>query len=210
MPRVAGSTKERLRQQALDIIATDGLGALSVRTLCRSVGIRESSFYAHFTSKHAFLDELLRSAGADGPLEFAQSLARRSLPLADYTRALADGLVAIWSQPDAQKLRPLLEAETARSRELRTRFNDQILTMIDTVASTLGTHGTAYPRLGAVTPRVLAWSLVAPLAALRSTLLAHGASVAHVHEGHALARAHVNAWLAAYDVLPHAGETAAC
>lgn len=199
MPRVAGSTKERLRQQALDIIATDGLGALSVRTLCRGVGIRESSFYAHFPSKQAFVDDLMRSTGADAPHELARSLATGSWPLAEYAQRLADGLVALWSHPEAQKLRPLLESEAARSPELRSRFNDQILAMIDTVAATLAAYRDAHPRLRASAPRVLAWSLVAPLAALRASLLAYGASAGHMAEGQALARAHVAAWLAVYD-----------
>jgi len=198
MPRTAGSTRERLRQQALDIIATDGLGALSVRTLCRGVGIRESSFYAHFPSKQAFVDDLMRSTGADAPHELARSLATQALPLDEYAKRLTDGLVSLWSLADVRKLRPLLEAETARSPELRARFNDQILAMIDTVAATLAAFGDNHPRLRRTTPRVLAWSLVAPLAALRASLLAHGASAEHVAEGQAIARAHVLAWLDAY------------
>ncbi|MFO0093834.1 MAG: TetR/AcrR family transcriptional regulator, partial [Gemmatimonadaceae bacterium] len=54
------STKQRLRHHALDLIASEGVQALSVRTLCRSMGIRESSFYAHFPSKEALLEELVQ------------------------------------------------------------------------------------------------------------------------------------------------------
>jgi AcrR family transcriptional regulator len=164
------------------------------------VGIRESSFYAHFPSKQAFVDDLMRSTGADAPHELARSLATQALPLEEYVRRRAEGLVALWSHPNAQRLRPWLEAETARSPELRARFNDQILAMIDTVAATLAVYGNRHPRLRRTTPRVLSWSLVAPLAALRASLLAHGASAEHMAEGQAIAHAHVEAWLAAHGV----------
>jgi AcrR family transcriptional regulator len=126
------------------------------------VGIRESSFHAHFPSKQAFVDDLMRSTGADAPHELARSLATQALPLEEYV--------------------------------------DQILAMIDTVAATLAVYGNRHPRLRRTTPRVLSWSLVAPLAALRASLLAHGASAEHMAEGQAIAHAHVEAWLAAHGV----------
>jgi AcrR family transcriptional regulator len=192
------STRQRLRHHALDLIADQGVRALSVRTLCRSVGIRESSFYAHFPSKEALLDELLEQAGAEAPSRIADGLADAGLPLAEYVRQLVQQLVALWTEPDGRKLRVLLEAEASRMPALRDRFNAGILAMIDTVGAsldryvhdgTLGAHGA---------PRVLAWSLVAPVAAMRFSLFANGASEAHLAEGVQLAAAHAEAWVRAH------------
>lgn len=192
-------TKERLRSSALDVVATNGMEALSVRTLCRQVGIRESSFYAHFPSKRALIDDLLRAAGAHRPQQLVDTLSLQSLSFGDFARRLTEALVSIWTDARAQKLRALLEAEIAKSPELRARFNDQILSMIDTVGAVLTRYSRDLPRLGETAPRVLGWSLVAPLAAMRATLFAHGAQPSHVAEGRALAIAHVEAWIAAYE-----------
>ncbi|MFN9099937.1 MAG: TetR/AcrR family transcriptional regulator [Gemmatimonadaceae bacterium] len=197
------STKQRLRHHALDLIASEGVQALSVRTLCRSMGIRESSFYAHFPSKEALLEELLQQAGAEAPSRIADGLADAGLPLAEYVHQLVQQLVALWTQPDGRKLRVLLEAEASRVPALRDRFNAGILAMIDAVGDSLG----RYVRDGTLAahgaPRVLAWSLVAPVAAMRFSLFANGASEAHVAEGAQLAAAHAEAWVRAHAIGAH-------
>jgi AcrR family transcriptional regulator len=193
------STKERLRCEALDVVATSGIEALTVRTLCRRVGIRESSFYAHFPNKRGLIDELLRATGAEKPQLLVETLAEQSLPFANFARRLTEGLMSIWTDATAQKLRALLEAEIAKSPELRARFNSQVLSMIDTVGTVLQRYSGDFPTLMATAPRVLGWSLVAPVAAMRATLFAHGALPGHVAEGRAIASAHVESWIAAYE-----------
>lgn len=191
-------TKTRLRNAALDLVACDGMESLSVRSLCRQVGIRESSFYAHFPSKRALVDDLLRTAGAHGPLQMTERLEQQCSSLPDFARRLIDGLVVAWTDPTAQKLRALLEAEISKSSELRSRFNDQILAMIDRVGAALKNYQTGVPQLAQLTPRVLGWSLVAPVATMRANLFAHGAQPSHLAEGRAIASAHVEAWIAVY------------
>ncbi|MFY7948329.1 MAG: TetR/AcrR family transcriptional regulator [Gemmatimonas sp.] len=92
-------TKERLRTSALDLIADRGMAALSVRSLCRAVGIRESSFYAHFPSKEALLEDLLERAGAEAPLRIAERLAARCLPLRGLVEQLVAELTMLWTEP---------------------------------------------------------------------------------------------------------------
>jgi AcrR family transcriptional regulator len=203
------STKQRLRHHALDLIASEGVQALSVRTLCRSVGIRESSFYAHFPSKEALLEELLQQAGAEAPSHIAEQLADAGLALDAYVHQLVRQLVALWTQPEGRKLRVLLETEASRAPALRDRFNAGILAMIDAVGASLD----RYVREGALAahgaPRVLAWSLVAPVAAIRFSLFANGASEAHVAEGAQLAAAHTEAWVRAHAIGASAIEASA-
>ena len=196
-------TKERLRTSALDLIADRGMAALSVRSLCRAVGIRESSFYAHFPSKDALLEDLLERAGAEAPLRITERLAARRLPLRSFVEQLTAELTMLWTEPQGRKLRVLLEAEVSRDPAMRERFNARVLEMIDTVGRELQRHvhaGTLAPHAPAP---VMAWALVSPIAAMRFSLFAHGTSEQHMAHGVALATALGEAWLRAHAVPEH-------
>lgn len=54
-PRAGGLTVERLVDQALDLVARDGLDALTVRSLAASLGTSSATLYRHVAS----IDELL-------------------------------------------------------------------------------------------------------------------------------------------------------
>ncbi|HEX7132379.1 MAG TPA: TetR/AcrR family transcriptional regulator [Iamia sp.] len=51
------STRERLIRAAVDIVASEGIAALTTVNVCRRVGIAQSSYYTHFASR----DELLQA-----------------------------------------------------------------------------------------------------------------------------------------------------
>jgi AcrR family transcriptional regulator len=53
-------TKERLFLSAAELFSKNGYNGVSVRDICRSVGIKESSFYNHYPSKDALLEEVYR------------------------------------------------------------------------------------------------------------------------------------------------------
>lgn len=188
-------TRQRLRDSAIDLVAEHGLTGLSVRALCRSVGIRESSFYAHFPSKEALLDELLATAGADGPMRVAERLDDAMLSLSEYVHELISELTALWTEPEGRKLRVLLEAEVARDPARRDRFNHGVLAMIAAVARVLQRHIDNGALSAHASADVLAWSLVAPIAAMRFSLFAHGASAAHLAHGRTLAGELALGWL---------------
>ena len=52
-------TKERIMDTALSLFADSGYEAVSIRDICREVGIKESSVYYHFKNKRDILDSLL-------------------------------------------------------------------------------------------------------------------------------------------------------
>jgi AcrR family transcriptional regulator len=56
------STRERLIRAAVDIVATEGVAALTTVNVCRRVGIAQSSYYTHFASR----EELLQALGELG------------------------------------------------------------------------------------------------------------------------------------------------
>jgi AcrR family transcriptional regulator len=62
VPDPADSTRERLIRAAIDIVATEGVAALTTVNVCRRIGIAQSSYYTHFASR----DELLQALGERG------------------------------------------------------------------------------------------------------------------------------------------------
>lgn len=52
-------TKERILGVSLDLFSQRGYSAVSIRDICKEVGIKESSIYYHFKNKQAIFDELL-------------------------------------------------------------------------------------------------------------------------------------------------------
>lgn len=53
------NTKEKILDTSLDMFARLGYTAVSIRYICKQVGIKESSVYYHFKNKQSILDELI-------------------------------------------------------------------------------------------------------------------------------------------------------
>lgn len=54
----AVSTKEKIFLSAIDLFSRKGYEKVGIRELCRSVNIKESSFYNHFSNKEKLLQEI--------------------------------------------------------------------------------------------------------------------------------------------------------
>ncbi len=66
-------TRVLLRDTARDLFAADGFEGTSIGAITKAAGVAHGTFYVHFASKDALLDELLA--------EFNEGLARRLAPL---------------------------------------------------------------------------------------------------------------------------------
>lgn len=53
------NTKEKILDTSLDMFAKFGYTSVSIRDICKQVGIKESSVYYHFKNKQSILDELV-------------------------------------------------------------------------------------------------------------------------------------------------------
>ena len=53
------STKEKILEISLDMFSKQGYTTVSIRDICKQVGIKESSVYYHFKNKQSIFDELL-------------------------------------------------------------------------------------------------------------------------------------------------------
>jgi TetR/AcrR family transcriptional regulator, biofilm operon repressor len=58
MIQVSTSTKERMFLSAIYLFSAKGFANVGIRELCRSVNVKESSFYNHFASKDDLLAEI--------------------------------------------------------------------------------------------------------------------------------------------------------
>ncbi len=59
------SNREKILEIAIKLIGTRGYDAVSIRNITKEVGIKESSFYNHFKSKEALLDEIFEMMEKD-------------------------------------------------------------------------------------------------------------------------------------------------
>jgi TetR/AcrR family transcriptional regulator, biofilm operon repressor len=82
----AASTKERLFLSAVWLFSTKGYEKVGIRELCRSLGIKESAFYNHFTGKDALLGEIFEY--------YRSSSEKTALGDNDIEEAIATGDVA--------------------------------------------------------------------------------------------------------------------
>ncbi len=53
------NTKKKIMDTALDLFSKKGYNNVSIRDICKVVGIKESSLYYHFINKQEILDELI-------------------------------------------------------------------------------------------------------------------------------------------------------
>lgn len=52
-------TKERIAAVSLELFSQKGYSSVSIRDICKQVGIKESTVYYHFENKQAVFDEIL-------------------------------------------------------------------------------------------------------------------------------------------------------
>lgn len=53
------NTREKILEVSLDMFAKQGYTAVSIRDICKQVGIKESSVYYHFKNKQSIFDEFI-------------------------------------------------------------------------------------------------------------------------------------------------------
>lgn len=56
---LVNETKEKIIEISLELFSRKGYTAVSIRDICKQVGIKESSVYYHFENKQAVFDEIL-------------------------------------------------------------------------------------------------------------------------------------------------------
>ena len=117
-------TKQKILDVSLNMFSEKGFSAVSIRDICASVNIKESSVYYHFKNKRAILDELLfvfEKEAADMMSALEQSLSVQSYnPQADFFQNVCDVFFEKYLMNDfCNKIMRLLNIEQYGSPEMR-------------------------------------------------------------------------------------------
>lgn len=191
----AADTRALLLDAALDAFARHGYAGTSVRAIAHAAGLSDSGLYAHFRSKQDLYQALMRQAGPQAAL--TPSDATPGDPPA-HLRQLVAQAVAAWDQPRARR------ALSLRLREGLTagHAGAELLDAIEQTLAQLGELFAAWRRQGLVqtpahiSPRQLAWELLAPVAYIRLLHL-HGSATPDLRQaGHRLVEQHLDFFLA--------------
>lgn len=116
----ARDTRRDILAAALDLFSQGGFAGTSMRTLARSVGVRESALYHHFPSKAALFEALVLEYGparAMGQLDESMLDAVLQEGLEPFLRGFARMLMAEWASPTDQRFIKLLLAEGPRLKD---------------------------------------------------------------------------------------------
>jgi len=113
------TTKETIFEKALQLFSINGYTATSIRNICAAVGIKESSFYNHYTSKDLLLDAIFEGFN-ETLLSHTLSDEQIDLLTTQFTlkEMLQSGLeqyVGIWENPTASQLWFVLSMEQYRN-----------------------------------------------------------------------------------------------
>jgi len=92
-PRQALLTRDRIVAAAVEVLDTDGLGALSTRRLAEQLGVRAPSLYNHFATKDEILEAVADAITAQVDLSAFQRLPWPQA-LAEWARAYRAAVVA--------------------------------------------------------------------------------------------------------------------
>jgi AcrR family transcriptional regulator len=161
--RDGGETRRRLLDAALELFATQGFDATTVRQIADAVGVRDPAIYAHFAGKQALYDALLAEMG---PV----SLQALELDLDDVAAdppheavpRIVDRLLDAWTQPRALLFANVLLREGAGDRGLR-----GLAELIDLARARLAEPFAHWQRAGLVRRDIpvdqLVWELFSPL-----------------------------------------------
>ena len=115
------NTKERIFDVALQLFAERGYHGVSVRTIVREVGIKESSLYNHYSSKEALLLAIFHTMDAelsDRILseETARALVREH-SLEELLLFLLQRFISHWQDPRKERMWFVVSMEQYRRKE---------------------------------------------------------------------------------------------
>lgn len=112
-------TKEKIFWKSLDLFGRKGYDAVSIRNLTKEVGIRESSFYNHYKSKEALLQEIFMVMEMElgkNKLNAVQiDKLTDELDLKTYLTRGIDRFLERWDKPYASKIWAVVSMEQYRN-----------------------------------------------------------------------------------------------
>ena len=115
------TTKEKIFHRALELFGTKGYDAVSIRMLTRAVGIKESSFYNHYTGKAILLEEIFsvmeKELGKNKLNAMQIDRFTDDLSLKEYLKRGIDRFMQRWNEPYAAKIWAIVSMEQYRNKK---------------------------------------------------------------------------------------------
>lgn len=142
------NNREKIVSAAIHLIAEKGYDAVSIRKITGEVGIKESSFYNHFSSKKALLDEIfnLLQKGLESSRTSKKEIEAKvkEMTLAEFMKYRLDKFLGSWSDEMAQKLWYVVSHQQYKDKKasaLIVRESEKFIEMFETAFETFMVEG---------------------------------------------------------------------
>ena len=174
---MAGDTKERILETALELFSVYGYDSVSVGEIAKAVGIKAPSLYNHFPSKQAIFDAIVASTAAQyeadtGRIDIHVQDAAQDIPV--FTEITAEALFekvrqifeySLHNEP-VSRFRHMMTMEQFRSPELAALYSRRYVERILDYHAGIFRALIAAGEICAEDPDALAMMYVAPVLTL--------------------------------------------
>ena len=125
------NTKEKILSISLDMFAKQGYTAVSVRDICKQVGIKESSVYYHFKNKQSIFDEIINqfSEIANGMMtQINNGLTKETTSFADGFNSISNAFFEQYLMDDfCNKVMRVLLIEQFGNDDVRKLYQEWLI-----------------------------------------------------------------------------------
>lgn len=125
------NTRDRILDVSLDLFSVRGYDSVSIRDICKVVGIKESSVYYHFDNKNAILTALINRFTdiADGMMHKLESvLVERFVSFSDSFSVAADCFFEQYLMDDfCNKVMRILSIEQFGNDDIRELYQEWMI-----------------------------------------------------------------------------------
>ncbi len=167
------NTRERIKEEALNLFSIYGFAGGSVRDIGKKVGVRESALYNYFPSKEALILELINDAKKNSVAielltdELLENLDKPKL----FIEKFVDVLLNNWNNEKQKKYLRLILIEQFRSNKVVEISINTLIKDIINIWEMIFTQMLNYKVITKGNPKIFAEEFVYPLFLLRMQFL---------------------------------------
>ncbi len=189
------AARKRFLDAARKEFAAKGYAGASIRSIARSLHMRESAFYAHFKSKQEAYDAILREAGPDVMAVYVGQIDASGGPQAELAK-LAQQAMRAWTSSAVRVSTSILLrdicGEGGGKRQHLLKGVSSALDVLQAIFEVWQQEGHVPKKLEA---RTLAFQFVAPLITTRLLFFSAGSSASERKLGQMVVDKHVQGFL---------------
>jgi AcrR family transcriptional regulator len=164
-------TKQRILEEAIELISQKGYNGVSIRELARSVGIKESSIYNHYGSKDEILTSIfnLFTSGMEGTVLTEEEIDERISALSpeEFWKVGTSRFMAATGDPRMEKISLIVFQEMFRDGRARDIALRELFSRQQELVELIFTKMKGRGIVGQVDTKALANAYSYPMLALR-------------------------------------------